>query len=153
MHFREGCGKRNPVRDALTHFDETGVVVLCSNPQLSDDLLHFRWRELFVEKREHVLKEMRFLIFGHGLMEKALHPYVGMTGKGIVLETDDFSMVDGMLTEKISLLSSPSDLCPVPILGYPGWDENNADPAYYENRDYFRKGRRISWKKSAIELP
>ncbi len=143
MHHREGCESRNPVRDALTHFDETGVIVISSSPELSEDLRHFRWRELFWEKRKLVERKMRFLIFGHGLMEKALHPYVGMTGKGIVLEAEISAPeeIDAILASRIGDLAAPSDLTPVPVLGYPGWDENNADPAYYENLDYFRKGR------------
>lgn len=145
MHCREGCSRRNAVRDALTHFDESGVVVLFSARDLAEDLIDFKWQSLFVDKRERILKEMRFLIFGHGLLEKAMNPYVGMTGKGIAIETRDLEIgraeLDRRLAESIDRLEKPSDLFPVPLLGYPGWDENNADPAYYRNESYFRKGR------------
>jgi len=34
------------------------------------------------------------------------------------------------------------ELTPVPILGVPGWCEDNARERYYDNPDYFRPARR-----------
>jgi len=39
-------------------------------------------------------------------------------------------------------LRSPSDLHPVPLLGVPGWHPDTADESFYDDRDYFRPGRR-----------
>ena len=154
LHYREDCAPRTALANALTHFDESGVVVLSSFPELAADLRSFRWKELFWEKRELVEAGMSFLIFGHGLLEKTMHPYIGMTGQGIVLETDDIHIrngrIDEILSDRLVSLSSPADLCPVPLLGYPGWDSNNSDPAYYDNESYFRKGRRQSSSSSSL---
>lgn len=145
LHYREGGAPRTALVNALTHFDESGVVVLSSCPELADDLRNYRWKELFWEKRQRVERCMAFLIFGHGLLEKALHPYIGMTGLGIVLETHDIGSgnnhIDAILPSRLEGLSNPSGLCPVPLLGYPGWDRRNCDPAYYDNANYFRKSR------------
>jgi hypothetical protein len=40
------------------------------------------------------------------------------------------------------VLCEPHDLQPFPILGMPGWDKDNTVESYYDNRDYFRPGRR-----------
>ncbi|MEO8166429.1 MAG: DUF3025 domain-containing protein, partial [Betaproteobacteria bacterium] len=58
---------RSPVRDALTLFDEEGLVVLSSDPRLLEHVRAFRWKELFWYCREEVKARMRFLVFGHAL--------------------------------------------------------------------------------------
>lgn len=140
---------RGPLRDAATLFDESGVVVVSSHAQLSQMLRDFEWKALFWEQRVLLGTHMKFFIFGHGLYEKALSPYVGMTGKGVVLSVDaDFFRrplqqqlqdIDAMLVSFIGQnLSVSTDLTPVPVLGYPGWSQDNSDSRYYDNRHYFR---------------
>ena len=98
---------------------------------------------------------MGFYVVGHGLYEKALQPYVGMTGQGLLLavELEFFGWpLDRRLVHLDSLLANylagpknclnTRDLCPVPLLGVPGWAEENDNAAYYDNTAYFRPGRR-----------
>lgn len=142
---------RNAAQDALTQFDETGVVVISSDPALLELIRAFRWKELFWERREAVRTHMRCLLFGHGLMEKSLAPYVGMTGKGILLTvspdtralplTQAVAQVDSALASAIAGLTHPRELVPVPILGFPGLFEANQAEAFFDNRDYFRPPR------------
>ena len=93
---------------------------------------------------------MRFFVFGHGLYEKALNPYVGMTGKGIIINVkaaffaqtllNQLQSIDSILESfLLQTLTSNSDLTPVPLLGYPGWIEDNNKEIYYENKKYFRE--------------
>lgn len=137
------------LRDAVTLFDESGVIVVSDQQPLIQLLIDFEWKTLFWLHRHAVLQSMRFFIFGHGLYEKALQPYTGMTGKGIILNVDQafFSLtlsdqlkkLDTMLASLFANTSlSSSQLTPVPILGYPGWTEENRNEAYYENKQYFR---------------
>ncbi len=146
---------RGPLRDAATLFDESGVVVVSSHEQLSQFLKNFEWKTLFWEQRALLGTHMKFFVFGHGLYEKGLNPYVGMTGKGIVLsvENDFFSQslqqqlinIDEMLAGFISQsLTASTDLTPVPILGYPGWSLDNGDSRYYDNRSYFRARSKVA---------
>src|SRR5262245_3769747 len=79
-------GRRTPLRDALTHFDEDGAVVLCSQPELAQLLRGFAWKELFWRRRAQVRTSMRFFLFGHALCQKALAPFVGMTGKALLFD-------------------------------------------------------------------
>ena len=137
---------RGRVRDALTLFDESGVIVSSSDPSLLDDLRHFRWKRLFWERREEVRQGMRFSLFGHALAEKALAPYVGLTAHavlvgGLCAPCD----ADGVIAEYLrnqESFSSPRALAPLPVLGVPGWWAQNEEAAFYDNTAYFRPGRR-----------
>jgi len=153
----EAGGGRSPVRDALTHFDEDGVVVLSSRPELSELLRGFAWKALFWEHRAEVDDAMRFFLFGHALYEKALGPFVGMTGKALVfdvapavLELDAEAQraeVDRLAALHLwnpERMLQPRELCPLPVLGVPGWWAANEEAAFYDDTDYFRSGRRAS---------
>jgi hypothetical protein len=98
---------------------------------------------------------MGFFLFGHGLYEKALRPYVGMTGQGLLLPVEaaffgwpleeQLRHLDESLAQYLAApghCRSTTELTPVPLLGVPGWTPDNDDPAYYDNTAYFRPGRR-----------
>ena len=141
--------QRSLLRDAATLFDESGVVVVSSQRDLIALLKNHEWKQLFWEQRKAVLSSMCFFVFGHGLYEKALNPYIGMTGKGIMIHVEEtffkqtiseqIVAVDSMLEPiwlREKLLSA--DLTPVPILGYPGWYSDNCYSTFYNNKQYFR---------------
>lgn len=147
-------GGRGSTRDTSTLLDESGVIVVCADADLAQLLRDFRWKELFWVRRAQVRSSMGFYLFGHGLYEKALRPYVGMTGQGLLLATEQefFSWtlerqlehLDGRLSAYLSdrrHLASTRELTPVPLLGIPGWAAENESAAYYDNKDYFRAGR------------
>jgi hypothetical protein len=128
--------QRSPARDALTLFDEGGMIVLCEEPQLLDLIRNFQWRALFVERRAAVEAQMTFLLVGHAVYEKMLDPYSGITCKCLLLRT---------LREApqcLMTLAAPRALAPLPILGIPGWCAENAFPDYYEDTAQFRPGWR-----------
>ncbi len=81
--------QRGRVRDMATLFDESGVIIACSKSILAEMLCNFKWKELFWLRRDEVKTAMGFYLFGHGLYEKALNPYVGMTGQGLLLPVED----------------------------------------------------------------
>lgn len=152
---READGTRGPERDALTHFDEDGVVVLSSDPQLTGLLRGFAWKELFWERRAAVSERMRFYLFGHALCEKALAPFVGVTGKAVVFDVAQEVLERGAerLRAEVDRLTAlhlwnperllrPRELAPLPVLGVPGWWPANEDAGFYDDTDYFRSGRR-----------
>lgn len=157
LHYREqvtvsthhGQG-RGVLRDAATLFDESGVIVMCSSPELVELLRNFQWKQLFWYRREMVLSSMRLLVFGHGLYEKALHPYTGMTGKALIFDTEatflempiaeQLAQIDRIVADfLLQKLLTSACLSPVPILGYPGWWMQNAQEDYYDNKRYFRE--------------
>ncbi|MBI3902940.1 MAG: DUF3025 domain-containing protein [Nitrosomonadales bacterium] len=146
--------QRGAVRDMNTLFDESGVIVVCAAPELAMLLRDFRWQELFWQRRAQVQAKMAFHLFGHGLYEKALQPYIGLTGQGLVLVVEQayfswpqaqrLAYLDGMLADYLNAplhCRSTRELTPVPLLGVPGWSAENACAEYYGNTDYFRPGR------------
>lgn len=147
--------QRGAVRDMNTLFDESGVIVACADPELAGLLRDFRWKELFWSQRERVRASMGFFLFGHGLYEKALQPYVGMTGQGLLLPVEQeffgwqlehrLAHLDDLLAQYLAApehCRDTAELTPVPLLGVPGWTPDNDSSAYYDNTAYFRPGRR-----------
>ncbi len=150
-----GKGSRPPQRDALTLFDEDGVVVVSSDTELLEMVRGFRWKELFWHQREAVKARMRFCVFGHALFSKALQPFVGLTGKAVllqvpraVLELDEAAHIgelDRLLATHIwsrERFLRGRELSPLPVLGVPGWWSGNEREGFYDNTAYFRPGRR-----------
>ncbi len=150
-----GAANRGPAQDALTLFDESGLVVASSDSGLLQQVRDFAWKRLFWAQRDDVIRSMRWLVFGHALCEKALHPYVGITGHGVLLEVGaDFhemtparqlACIDAMLAARIAdpaFLRTTRALSPVPLLGIPGWWPANSEASFYDNTAYFRPGRR-----------
>jgi hypothetical protein len=143
--------RRSASRDVLTLFDEDGMIVLSAEPELSELLRAFRWKELFVERRAQVRQSMRFYIFGHALHEKALQPFKGITGKALIVDAgalapdpaDSRAAIDACVETALRQpLNGSAALQPLPILGIPGWWAPNESPAYYEDTRQFRPGRR-----------
>ena len=83
-----GALTRGAVRDVNTLLDESGVIVVYAEDELAGLLRSFEWKKLFWQSREQVRAGMGFYLFGHGLYEKALQPYVGMTGQGLLIRVE-----------------------------------------------------------------
>ena len=147
---------RGTLRDALTHFDECGIVVLSSQPELLDLLRGFRWKELFVGRRAEVKRCMRFVIFGHAIYESLLKPFRGLTAKAVLYEVgEDWLALDaaGLNAAVDSRLAAdltsgrygrPRDFQPLPLLGIPGVTPDSEHPDYYDDTSQFRPGRRVA---------
>lgn len=168
-HYRElerqrarGVQDRGPARDTLTLFDEGGVIVAASDPVLAALLTGFEWKPLFWQRRTEVLRRMRFYLFGHALYEKALAPFTGVTGRGVLFEVEDaffalplaaqLQALDTRLAAQFgdeARFAATRELTPVPILGVPGWCGDNARADYYDNLEYFRPARAADAKPPA----
>lgn len=146
--------QRSALRDMVTLFDESGTIVACADTELGNLLRDFKWKELFWQQRPQVNASMGFYLFGHGLYEKALQPYVGMTGQYLLVAVEqeffswDLARRLGYLDERMAAyLNAPQhchstrELAPVPLLGVPGWAAENWEESYYSNISYFRPGR------------
>jgi hypothetical protein len=150
---RRGDGPaRGTARDVATLFDEGGIVVACAAPELERLLAGFEWRRLFWERRAEVARAMRFFVFGHAILERALAPFKGVTAKALVIEVagdrlDDVALVDRLDAAAAGHFAQPDSLAstralqPLPVLGIPGWAPGNEDPAFYDDPAVFRAGR------------
>lgn len=138
-------GKRSVERDVLTMFDESGIIVASSDTSLLQLIRDFQWRELFVTRRAEVKKNMRFALIGHGLLEKSLTPFIGITAKAMLLPIAADQHPDEAAAQWLSTdtnLAHARTLAPLPLLGIPGWDARNEDDSFYNNTAYFRSGYR-----------
>ena len=143
--------RRSPERDALTLFDEGGVVVAASSPAMLRLIVDFEWKELFWHRREELARTVRFIAFGHSLLEKMLDPFAGIVAKTVFLPVSDFfamlpaqaqaSEADALLAAHFAQrprFASPRLMAPLPVLGIPGWHPATDREAWYDDPDHFR---------------
>ena len=128
----QNAGKRGRLRDMLTIFDEGGAIVVCG-AEVAELVRQARWSELFLERHQ----DLRIVVLGHAVLEQALVPHPGITCKVIFADPscDPDSQAAQWLASKGS---TPRDLPPLPVFGYPGWIEGSGQAAFYANERYFR---------------
>ena len=156
VHFREmdtgGKGSRGRQRDALTLFDESGVIVCSSDQALLDALAQRDWNHIFRARAGAWEDEISLFVVGHALLEKFLQPYKAITAQALLLKLDVELMnlaradlllkLDEWVAERLlagSMLYSPVSLSPLPLMGIPGWwlvGEQGDD--FYADRNVFR---------------
>jgi Protein of unknown function (DUF3025) len=147
----EEARRRSPERDALTLFDEGGVIVASSSPGLLRLIVDFEWKELFWNRRAELEAKVRFLAFGHALYEKALDPYIGIVAKTIFVPVDDLffmlpaaaqvAQADALLASHFAnraRFHSPKAMAPLPVLGVPGWHPDTGREEFYDDPVHFR---------------
>ena len=147
-------GRRSPVENMLSLFDEGGAVILCSDESMLQLIRDFKWKELFWQRRDELSEKLKLVTFGHALYEKGLSPYIGMTANCILLRVEE-SVIQQTNSEQLSYIDTelsqlfssgerykkPKDLSPFPLLGLPGWHKDNENESFYDNVSYFRPGR------------
>ncbi len=163
-----GGVRRGPLRDALTLFDEGGLVWACASAELNQALREFQWLRLFGQERERVRTQVGVRVFGHALLQKLERPYKAITAHAWVLVTSstDAGALDAQLAQSLNTWASallsgtgqaasrpqdgPDDpgplrpaarFCPLPVLGLPGWWTPNESPDFYLDTGIFRPGR------------
>lgn len=145
MHAAEiprEMGRRGRKRDLLTLIDEGGVIVGCADPLLLEMMRGFRWKELFWQNRKRVLASMRLAVVGHGVLEKGLDPWPGVTCKALpVPPGPDLDAHAAALLAALPPEATPRDLPVVPIFGFPGWHPGSDRAEFYDDTRYFRSSR------------
>lgn len=150
-----GNEARGALRDALTQFDECGVVVAGNSRDLWQALCAHRWREVFVERREELLAGTRFVVFGHASHDLLAVPFIGMCGKALFIDVGAawldlpagtaLAELDARLAARLAEDDfAPRDWQPLPLLGIPGATPDNECPAYYDDTRQFRPPRRMA---------
>ena len=148
----EGRGRE---RDAMTHFDECGIVVVSSDASLLELVRGFHWRELFWARRTDLGGTLRCFIFGHATYEQLLAPFRGLTAKAVLYEVSEdwlrlslpvqLAAIDQRLAVDLAAgaHADPHDLHPLPLMGFPGVTPDSERATYYEDTWQFRTGRRV----------
>lgn len=148
---RQCAPDRGPLRDAATQFDESGVVILSADPSLFELLRAHRWVELFWERRADVIRQMRFIVFGHGVYDALRVPFHGLCGRSALVDVESeliaasadvqIQHADAVLARRFderTWYPKPKCLLPLPLLGIPGVDPRNEALSYYEDARQFR---------------
>lgn len=143
---------RTATQNVLAHFDECGVVLCSDEDDFFEYFKNFEWKKCFWNLRNDLLSHCYPIIVGHGILEKALAPYIGLTAKIIFLKTtksffslndeQKIAFVDAQLSHYImspNFPTMPKALTPFPLLGWPTWHPDNYSEPFYDNTDYFRK--------------
>ncbi|AKU11829.1 hypothetical protein AzCIB_1934 [Azoarcus sp. CIB] len=169
LHRRErdartaaGIPGRGPRRDALTQFDECGIVVVSSDPEIPALLAAHAWEEAFWTRRARLIASTRFLVFGHGTWEQLREPFFGLCGKALYRVVDGSWLdlpaterqreTDAWLAEQLvdaGLLNTPRELAPLPLLGIPDVTPENESAAYYRDTRQFRPERALANQRLA----
>lgn len=156
-----GTRTRTRAQCALTHFDEGGAIVLCSDAEMIEIWDAHDWHGLFVDARERWCSRVAVLVFGHAALEHALTPNQLLVAKALVLQVEpgiDFGAGEGdptlrarvdrrmaALIDSNEVLQDPQELRPLPLSGIPGWHSAAQDDAFYRSAPCFRplrSGRR-----------
>ncbi|NOU49237.1 DUF3025 domain-containing protein [Pseudoalteromonas sp. JBTF-M23] len=156
-----GLKRRSKHRNALTLFDECGVIIAMTDEAFSLKLKAHQWQDVFVDSRTRWGHDIKPFIFGHANYEMLTKPFIGLTGKVLCVVVDEcffsldltnqYDALDACLVDMIQnegVLDDNSALSPLPLLGVPTWCDDNQDPEYYNNTDYFRPKRRNTHDRS-----
>ena len=143
--------QRGRVRDTLTLLDESGVIVLSADPGLSALLAAKQWKTLFFERRNDVIRHMRFMVCGHALYDKLRAPYRSITGRALIVPTqavmveEDVPLTtqrayaDGMATSIVLRnFDVPPPTVAFPLCAVPGWWPGNECEDFYDDTSIFR---------------
>lgn len=137
------AAQRGPLRDAATLLDENGVLLVTEREDLVDALRRHDWHGLFVVNRAAWGTDIRPLVFGHALMEKLTAPYKGITAHALPVPLPAAAApgtIDARVAVSLDAGLSPGRLLPIPVLGIPGWADND-DVTYYDDSSVFRPAR------------
>lgn len=145
-------GRRGPVRDAITVFDENGAL-LDAPAALWEALLARQWRRVFVDLRP-LWSQARLLVFGHALLEKLVEPRKDLTAHvwAEPCPLGDSAGVDAWLAARASaehLGAKP--FTPLPVLGIPGWCAENENFSFYDDSLVFRPRKAPSNTTTALQ--
>jgi hypothetical protein len=132
-------GRRGRFRDLLTLFDEGGAIVACDDIELVKMTRTHRWKELFWENRERVLRSMRVHVLGHAVLEQSLRPWPGITCKAsFVAARGNADEQAAAWLRELPAEATPRDMASLPAFGYPGWCPSGERGQLYDDTRYFR---------------
>lgn len=154
---RVGRRERTRAQCAMTHFDEAGAIVLCSDPDLIAMWNQHDWLGLFWRERAAWDQRIAVQVFGHAILELALQPQRLLVAKCIVLMCDAETVarlrtnatairpqIDASIAQAIAEaaeLGDPQALRPLPLSGIPGWRTDPVDERFFSEAPCFRPVR------------
>jgi hypothetical protein len=156
VHCQELAGgqkeNRSRRRDALTLFDECGVVIVSTKLHRLEQLAQHQWQQVFCQNPGEWAEAIQVFVVGHALLEKHLQPYKGITAQALLVRAEalpprkereaTITAIDRVLASALTgetMLTSTHDLSAVPLAGIPGWPQRQlTGEEYYADREVFR---------------
>lgn len=152
--------RRGKVRDAATIFDENAAVLITSDAKLPEHLRNHDWHDVFITHRDVFQNDCEVRLFGHALIEKLVTPYKAITAHTWIVRVEKsfFTMAEDQKRTRIASIVAnqlvggleTSNFTPLPVLGVPGWHEEQ-DDAFYADKLVFRLKRSSLARK--MEVP
>ena len=144
--------QRSKCRDALTLFDECGILIISSNEQLLGEIARHEWESVYCQQSAEWQESITVFVLGHGLLEKFLNPYKAITAQALLLQADvpagvvsraaTAVLADHAVAAAINagqLLETSQSRSAVPLAGIPGWwPDEKQNVAFYDDLDVFR---------------
>lgn len=138
----QSANGRSRLRDALTLFDESGALLLTTDPTLAAALPNHDWFSLFEQGRDTWAVRARLLTFGHGLLDAMHKPHKGLCAKVIPVCVPDLSLdsdeLQSLVLNVVQRIVEPANLSPLPVMGIPGWFAESESPEYYTDTSIYR---------------
>lgn len=155
LHFHcwseQLSGSRGRVRDALTLFDECGVIVFSNHLESLKALAERRWTDAFLA--DDFKADVHLSICGHAMLERYLAPYKSMTAKALLVHVNAgfqalsrqtvLTHLDREISKRMlagTLMTEPACLSPLPLAGVPGWwpEDEQSNALFYDDPVVFR---------------
>lgn len=148
--LRAAAGRsRGPLRDALTLFDECGLLFVSCDAGLLDALREHRWQEILHGRRDEFWRLCRVLVVGHATLDALRSPFEGLCGKALYRQVEaawladdaerQLREADRWLADWLSARGdalSPRDFAPLPLLGLPGLVPDSETAGYYRSQQF-----------------
>ena len=145
-----GTKTRSRHQQSITHLDEAGVWLACSDPALIALVDAHDWHALFCTHAQAWGRSIEAQVFGHGLFEMMHDPHLTVAAKTVwVLVPDAFFALpraqrDALIDQRVaralldhSVAGDPKLLSTIPICGIPGWHAQQ-DADFYASAPCFR---------------
>jgi hypothetical protein len=137
---------RAPAQNLAASFDESGMVVLSTRRSLLEELRALRFKSVFWQRRAELLETTRFWLVGHGALESLLARPPGLIARALLLPVSSLPSaessdalrfeIDARIAATIhGWRSTRTVLDPIPLLGIPGYTDNDAADFYDDLRN------------------
>lgn len=154
LHYRAkpAANGRGRLRDALTLFDECGVLLVSAQTNILQAVATRDWPLAFQSQACAWQTDVKAAICGHAILEKLIAPYRSMTANALLIKvspqamllpaTELLPLLDKQIARLLlagQVLNKPAQLSPLPLAGIPGWDfAGHQNESFYNDTDVFR---------------